>query len=352
MDTITAEAKQIVSELRGARRQGRPRPRPDGDRRQGERRRRSRASTGRCTRWRTAGACAAAPSSPTRRPARAAQEWSESADAPPRRHPQDPAARLGADRDRAGGRVRLLRRAGLQGAAGGGLRGRARQLEPGDDHDRPRVRRPHLRRAAAAGPGRQGDRARAARRAAADPGRPDGAEPRQGAARRRHAGALRRRADRRRLRGDPPRRGPRGLPRDDGGGRPAGSVVADRDLGRRGREGPRRRRDHPAGDRPARLHARRPRRRSGAHRDRDGPGRLRGPRRQPDRPGAGRGVRDRLGRVRARGDARPQRQRGHHLLDRERGPDGGPHRRLGHGRAGADADRSPSTRSCATRRSR
>ena len=40
--------------------------------------------------------------------------------------------------------------AGLQGAARGGLRGRARQLEPGDDHDRPGVRRPHLRRAAAA----------------------------------------------------------------------------------------------------------------------------------------------------------------------------------------------------------
>ena len=33
---------------------------------------------------------------------------------------------------------------------GGGLRGRARQLEPGDDHDRPRVRRRDLRRAAAA----------------------------------------------------------------------------------------------------------------------------------------------------------------------------------------------------------
>ena len=35
-----------------------------------------------------------------------------------------------------------------------------------------------------------------------------------------------RRADRRRLRRDPPRRGPRGLPDDDGGRRPAGAVVA------------------------------------------------------------------------------------------------------------------------------
>jgi carbamoyl-phosphate synthase large subunit len=44
-----------------------------------------------------------------------------------------------------------------------------------------------------------------------------------------------------------------------------------------------------------------------------------------------------LGRVRARGDARPQRQRRDRLLDRERRPDGRPHRRLGHGRAPADA---------------
>ena len=41
-----------------------------------------------------------------------------------------------------------------------------------------------------------------------------------------------------------------------------------------------------------------------------------------------------------------------HLLDRERRPDGRPHRRLGHGRAGADAHRRASTRSSATRRSR
>ena len=77
----------------------------------------------------------------------------------------------------------------------------------------------------------------------------------------------------------------------------------------------------------------------GRHRDRAAPGRHRGPRGQPDQPGPGRGVGDRLGRVRARGDARPQRQRGDHLLDRERRPDGRPYRRLGHGGAGADADR-------------
>ena len=71
-------------------------------------------------------------------------------DAPPRRHPQDPRDRIGADRDRPGGRVRLLGHAGVPGADRGGLRGRARQLEPGDDHDRSRARHRHLRRAAAA----------------------------------------------------------------------------------------------------------------------------------------------------------------------------------------------------------
>ena len=75
------------------------------------------------------------------------------------------------------------------------------------------------------------------------------------------------------------------------------------------------------------------------HRDRAAPGRLRGPRGEPDQPGAGRGVGDRLGRVRARGDAGPQRQRRDHLLDRERRPDGRPHRRLGHRRARADPHR-------------
>ena len=55
--------------------------------------------------------------------------------------------------------------------------------------------------------------------------------------------------------------------------------------------------------------------------------------------GAGRGDRARLEGVRARGHARPQRQRGHHLLDRELRSDGRAHRRLDHRRAGDDADR-------------
>ena len=76
----------------------------------------------------------------------------------------------------------------------------------------------------------------------------------------------------------------------------------------------------------------------------------RGPRRQPDRPGAGRGVGDRLGRVRARGDARPQRQRGDRLLDRERRPDGRAHRRLASPSRRSRRSPTASTRSCATRR--
>src|ERR1043166_609802 len=44
--------------------------------------------------------------------------------------------------------VALLRHAGVPRVEGARVRGRALELEPGDDHDRPRVRRPHLRRAA------------------------------------------------------------------------------------------------------------------------------------------------------------------------------------------------------------
>ena len=59
-------------------------------------------------------------------------------DAAPQRYQQDFAHRLGADRDRASLRVRLLRHPGREGAEVTRLRRRARQLEPGDDHDRSR----------------------------------------------------------------------------------------------------------------------------------------------------------------------------------------------------------------------
>ena len=64
------------------------------------------------------------------------------------RHRVDPADRRRTHRHRPGLRVRLLGHPGLQGAAGRGLPGDPGQLEPGHDHDRPRLRRRHLRRAA------------------------------------------------------------------------------------------------------------------------------------------------------------------------------------------------------------
>ena len=60
----------------------------------------------------------------------------------------DPDPRLRADPHRPGVRVRLLGGAGLPGAAARGLPRDPRQLEPGDDHDRPRVGRRDLPRAA------------------------------------------------------------------------------------------------------------------------------------------------------------------------------------------------------------
>ncbi|MDC4203250.1 MAG: hypothetical protein MPW13_02450 [Candidatus Manganitrophus sp.] len=59
----------------------------------------------------------------------------------------------------------------------------------------------------------------------------------------------------------------------------------------------------------------------------------------PDPRGADRGVGHRLEGVRDGGGARQARQLHHRLLDREPRPDGRPHRRLDHRRAGADADR-------------
>ena len=57
-----------------------------------------------------------------------------------RRPAQNTAHWIGADRDRAGLRVRLFGNAGLQGAARGELRSRPGQLESGHHHDRSRTR--------------------------------------------------------------------------------------------------------------------------------------------------------------------------------------------------------------------
>ena len=92
----------------------------------------------------------------------AAADGQEAADAEAHRHQEHPDHRRRADRHRPGLRVRLLRRAGVQGAARGGLPGHPGQLQPGDDHDRPGDGRRHLHRADHLADGR----ARSSRRSA------------------------------------------------------------------------------------------------------------------------------------------------------------------------------------------
>ncbi len=188
----------------------------------------------------------------------------ETADAPPRRSPHDRHHRLRPDRDRPGLRVRLLRRPGPQGAARGGLPHGPDQLESGHDHDRPGLGRRDLPRAARPRGRHGGSPQGAARRAAADARRPDGAQPRDGARARGRAGGARHRADRRLREGDPHGRGPRGVRRGHGLGRPARAAIGDRAHARRGA---RRDRDRAAaaGRDPPGVHARGPRRRLRAH---------------------------------------------------------------------------------------
>ena len=138
--------------------------------------------------------------------------------------------RLRADHHRAGLRVRLLRHPGLPGAQGGGPPGRPGQLQPGDDHDRPGVRRRDVHRADHPGVRREGDRQGAARRAARHARRPDRAQQRDGPGRRRRPGEVRRGADRRLHRGDRPRREPRVLQADRRGARRRGGPLVDLPL--------------------------------------------------------------------------------------------------------------------------
>ncbi len=86
--------------------------------------------------------------------------FSEPGDAAPRRSSDHPDPRIRPDRHRAGLRVRLLRHAGVQGPARGGVPGRPRQLEPRDDHDRSGVLGSDLHRADHAGGGREDPRRR------------------------------------------------------------------------------------------------------------------------------------------------------------------------------------------------
>ncbi len=171
------------------------------------------------------------------------------------RHPEHHDHRRGADCHRSGLRVRLFRRAGVQGAPLRGLSRHPRELEPGNDHDRSRARGRDLCRADHARDRREDHRAREAGRAAADDGRPDRAEHGDGARRQRRAGAARRRADRREGRRDRPRRGPAQVPRRDERDRHRKPEERDCAFHAGGARGARRRR--PSGGDPPVLHARR-----------------------------------------------------------------------------------------------
>ena len=114
------------------------------------------------------------------------------------RHQSRHGHRLRPDRHRPGLRVRLLRHPGVPRAPRGGHPRHPGQLQPGDDHDRPGVRRRDLHRADHAGVRREGHRQGASRRAARDPRWPDRAQRRDPAARGGRAREVRRRADRRR----------------------------------------------------------------------------------------------------------------------------------------------------------
>ena len=157
---------------------------------------------------------------------------------------------------------------------------------------------------------------------------------------RRHAGEVRRRADRRQRAGHPDGRGPGGVRRRrwraSGWRRRPGRVV------RIGRGGARGGRATPAIPRSS------GRRSPWAAPAAASPTIARSSRRMlrrglelsPVRLGAGRAEHHRLEGVRARGDARRRRQRRDRLLDREPRPDGRAHRRLDHRGAGDDAHRS------------
>src|SRR5438067_2315813 len=98
--------------------------------------------------------------------------------------------RLGADRHRPGGRVRLCRDASLQSLARGRRSHGAGQLEPGNDHDRRGRRRPRVHRAADGGGGDGHHRTRAARWSVGHPGWADWAQPRGRPCRRWGAGTV------------------------------------------------------------------------------------------------------------------------------------------------------------------
>ena len=156
-------------------------------------------------------------------------------------------------------RVRLLGRAGVQGAARGRLSRHPRQLESGDDHDRPGDGGRHLHRADHLADGGEDHRARAARCAAADDGRADRAQLRARSRARGRAHQVRRRADRRHEEGDRQGRGPREVQGGDDADRPRLRALGHRAQSRAGARGAGD--DRLSGRDPAVVHAGRHRRR-------------------------------------------------------------------------------------------
>ena len=248
------------------------------------------------------------------------------------------------DRHRPGLRVRLFGNAGLQGLEGRGLPHHPRQFQSGDDHDGSGSGGRDLHRADHARDRRQDHRGGAPRRAAADHGRPDGAQHGAGARARRRPREVRRRDDRRPRRRHRHGRGPQAVPRGHGPHRAGKPARRHRVLAahprRRGPHRPLRHGDghcrgdararhrRPAGHHPPRLHARRHRRRRRLQPRRVRADRPLGHRRLAGRSDPHRREPARLERIRDGGRPRQGGQLHHRLLDRERRSDGRAHRRL------------------------
>ena len=138
-----------------------------------------------------------------------------------------------------------------------GLPRGARELEPGDDHDRPGVRRRHVRRAARRADARANHRRRSGpTRCFPTLGGQTGLNLAMALRRGGRARGVRRRDDRRRHRGDPHRRGPPAVQDRDDRDRPARAAVGHRLRGRRTRCAVAARR-RLSGDRAPRVHPRR-----------------------------------------------------------------------------------------------
>jgi hypothetical protein len=252
------------------------------------------------------------------------------------RHPKHPDHRRRPHRDRPGVRVRLLRRAGLQGAAEEGFRVILVNSNPATI-----MTDPEMADATYIEPinWRVLERIieRSARCAAAHHGRADGAELRARPGPRGRAGALRRRDDRRLARGHRQGRGPRPVPPGHAPHRPRICRARPSPTAWRRRTRCRRRSAfRPSSGRPSPWAAAAAASPTTPRSSRDLP-----PRARPvaDQRAADRGVGARLEGVRDGGGARPRGQLHHHLLHRELRRHGRAHRRLDHRRAGADADR-------------